>query len=115
MNVLQLTASAIALPNSFPPGAFPEYRLDCTQLSNATWHCSPVEQQCVSFVELGVVCRTMKIYTVNVLGLVHCLHCQPAYKLDKCASLYIFGSVQNNIPPPMTVHKPSGRSRKSGR
>ncbi len=51
------TASAVALPNSFPPGAFPEYRLDCTQLSNGTWHCSPVEQQCDSFVELGVVCK----------------------------------------------------------
>ncbi len=42
--------------NSFPPGAFPEYRLNCTQLSNETWHCSPVEQQCVGFVELEVVC-----------------------------------------------------------
>ena len=49
------TASVVALPNSFPPGAFPEYRLDCTQLSNGTWHCSPVEQQCDSFVELGVI------------------------------------------------------------
>ena len=57
MNVLQLTGSAIALPNSFLPGAFPEYRLDCTQLSNGTWHCSPVEQQCDSFVELEVVCK----------------------------------------------------------
>ncbi len=51
------TASAVALPNSFPPGAFPEYRLDCTQLSNGAWHCSPVEQLCDSFVELGVVCK----------------------------------------------------------
>ncbi|XP_064397194.1 scavenger receptor cysteine-rich type 1 protein M160-like [Halichondria panicea] len=42
--------------NSYPPGAFPEYRLNCTQLSNRAWHCSPVEQQCDSFVELGVVC-----------------------------------------------------------
>ena len=42
--------------NSFPPGSFPKYRLNCTQLSNGTWHCSPVEQQCDSFVELGVVC-----------------------------------------------------------
>ncbi len=42
--------------NSFPPGAFPEYRLNCTQLNNGTWHCSPVEQQCDSFLELGVVC-----------------------------------------------------------
>ena len=42
--------------NSFPPGAFPEYRLNCTQLSNGKWHCTPVEQQCDSFMELGVVC-----------------------------------------------------------
>ncbi len=41
--------------NSFPPGAFPEHRLNCTQ-TNEIWHCSPVEQQCDSFVELGVVC-----------------------------------------------------------
>ena len=47
----------MAVTNSFPPGAFPEYRLDCTQLSNGTWHCSPVEEQCDSFVELGVVCK----------------------------------------------------------
>ncbi|XP_064397182.1 neurotrypsin-like isoform X3 [Halichondria panicea] len=47
----------VAPPNSFPPGAFPEYRLDCTHLSNGAWHCSPVEQQCDSFVELGVVCK----------------------------------------------------------
>ncbi len=48
------TDSTVA--NLFPRGAFPEYRLDCTQLSNGTWHCSPVEQQCDSFVELGIVC-----------------------------------------------------------
>ena len=51
------TASAVAQPNSFLHGAFPEYRLDCTQLGNGAWHCSPVEQQCDSFVELGVVCK----------------------------------------------------------
>ena len=48
------TESPVA--NSFPPGAFPEYRLNCTQLSNGIWHCSPVKEQCDSFVELGVVC-----------------------------------------------------------
>ncbi|XP_064397191.1 antigen WC1.1-like [Halichondria panicea] len=47
----------VASPNSFPPGAFPEYRLICTQLSNRTWHCSPVDQQCDSFVEFEVVCK----------------------------------------------------------
>ncbi len=46
----------MAEPNSFPPGAFPEYRLNCAQLSNGTWQCSPVEQQCDSFVVVGVVC-----------------------------------------------------------
>ncbi len=49
------------MSNSFPPGAFPEYRLNCTQLGNGTWHCSPVEQQCDSFVELGVVCKNYDI------------------------------------------------------
>ena len=51
----------MALTNSFSPGAFPEYRLDCTQLSNGTWHCSPVEERCGSFVELGVVCNITNI------------------------------------------------------
>ncbi len=60
--------STLALPNIFPPGAFPEYRLDCTQLSNGTWHCSPViEQQCDSFVELGVVCKNYEdVYNENL-------------------------------------------------
>ncbi len=49
------TESTVAALNLFSPGAFPEYRLDCRQLSNR-WHCSPVKQQCDSFVELGVVC-----------------------------------------------------------
>ncbi len=48
------TESTVA--SSFILGAFPEFRLNCTQLSNGTWHCNPVEQQCDSFVELGVVC-----------------------------------------------------------
>ena len=56
-NYTSLTGSAVAVTNTFPHGAFPEYRLNCTQLSN-TWHCSLVEQQCDSFVELGVVCRS---------------------------------------------------------
>ncbi len=47
----------MAAPYLFPPGAFPEYGLDCTQLSNGTWHCSPVEQQCDIFIELGVICK----------------------------------------------------------
>ncbi len=49
--------SSMAALNTFPPGAFPEYRLDCTQLSNGVWECSPVKQQCDSFLELGVVCK----------------------------------------------------------
>ncbi len=51
--------SSVAAPSTFPPGSLPEHRLDCTQLSNGIWHCSPVEQQCVSFVELGVVCENL--------------------------------------------------------
>ena len=50
------TASTVA-NNSLPPRVFPEHRLDCTQLSNGTWHCSPVEERCDSFVELGVICK----------------------------------------------------------
>ena len=55
----------MALTNSFSPGAFPEYRLDCTQLSNGAWHCSPVEQQCDSFVELGVICKNYDITDIR--------------------------------------------------
>ncbi len=62
MNYDPQTESTVAVTNSFPPGAFPEHRLDCTQLSNGTWHCSPVEQQCDSFVELGVVCINYEEY-----------------------------------------------------
>ncbi len=50
----------MAIPNQFIPGGFPEYRLNCTQPSNGACHCSPVEQQCDSFVELGVVCKKYK-------------------------------------------------------
>ncbi len=52
----------MAVSNTFPPGAFPEYSLECTQLSNGSWHCSPVEQQCDRFVELGVVCINYEEY-----------------------------------------------------
>ena len=45
------------MPDVFPHGAFPDYRLDCTQLSNGAWHCSAVKEQCDSFLELGVVCK----------------------------------------------------------
>ena len=51
----------MAALNSFPSGAFPEYRLDCRQQTNGAWHCSPVEEQCVGFVELGVVCNNENI------------------------------------------------------
>ncbi len=57
------TGSSVAAFNSFPPGAFPQHRLNCTQLSNGTWHCSPVEQQCDRFVELGVVCNNYEDIT----------------------------------------------------
>ncbi len=66
------TESTVA--NSFPPGAFPEYGLNCTQLiSNGTWHCSPVEQQCDSFVVVGVVCISYEEF-INVQGTAHYLH-----------------------------------------
>ncbi len=50
-----------ALNFSFSPGAFPEYRLNCGQQINRAWHCSPVEEQWVGFVELGVVCNNEDI------------------------------------------------------
>ncbi len=50
------TGSTVAVTNSFPPGAFPEYSLECTQPSKDL-RCSLVQQQCDSFVELQVVCR----------------------------------------------------------
>ncbi len=39
------TGSSVAVTNSFPPGAFPEYRLNCTQLSNGTWHCGYTDRE----------------------------------------------------------------------
>ncbi len=51
------TGSTVAVNNSFPPGAFPEYSLECMQQpSNGDLRCSLVEG-CDSFVELGVVCK----------------------------------------------------------
>ncbi len=47
----------MAVNNSFPPGAFPEHSLECTQRLNGDLRCSSVEQQCDSFVELEVVCK----------------------------------------------------------
>ncbi len=50
----------MGVTNSFPPGAFLEYRLNCAQLSNGAWHYSLVKEQCDSFAELGVVCKNYK-------------------------------------------------------
>ena len=47
----------MAVTNSFPPGAFPEHSLECEQQSDGEFRCSLVQQQCDSFVELGVVCK----------------------------------------------------------
>ncbi len=47
----------MAVTNSLPPGAFPEYSLECRQQPDMKLQCSLVEQQCDSFVELGVVCK----------------------------------------------------------
>ncbi len=52
--------------NTFLPGVFPEHKLSCAQPSNGAWHCSPVEQQCDSFVELGVVCINYETLPVPV-------------------------------------------------
>ena len=51
----------MAALNSFPPGAIPEYRLNCRQQTNRAWRCSPVEEKWVGFVELGVVCNNEDI------------------------------------------------------
>ncbi len=47
----------MAALNSFPPGAFPEYKLDCRQQTNRVWHCSTVKEQWVGFMEFGVICN----------------------------------------------------------
>ncbi len=47
----------MAVTNSFPHGAFPEQSLDCEQPANGPLRCRLVEKQCVSFMELGVVCK----------------------------------------------------------
>ncbi|XP_064397203.1 scavenger receptor cysteine-rich domain superfamily protein-like isoform X2 [Halichondria panicea] len=52
--------SSVGVTNSFPPGAFLEYRLNCAQLSNGAWLYSLVKEQCDSFAELGVVCKNYK-------------------------------------------------------
>ena len=55
----------MAALNSFPPGAIPEYRLNCRQQTNRAWSCSPVEEQWVGFVELGVVCNNEDITNIR--------------------------------------------------
>ena len=50
------TGSTVAVNNSFPPGAFPEYSLECEQQSDGDLRCALVEG-CDSFVELEVVCK----------------------------------------------------------
>ena len=47
----------MAVTNSFPHGAFPEHSLECMQQSDGELRSSLVQQQCDSFVELGVVCK----------------------------------------------------------
>ncbi len=47
------TGSSVAKPNKFPPGTFPEYRLECTG-----GECTAVKANCTnSSMELGVVCK----------------------------------------------------------
>ncbi len=48
--------SSVAALNSFPPGAFPEHRLECKG-----GECTAVKANCTnSFMELGVVCKTLR-------------------------------------------------------
>ena len=47
----------MAVTNSFPHGAFPEYSLECIQRIGGDLRCTLVKEQCDSFVELGVVCK----------------------------------------------------------
>ncbi len=49
----------MAVTNSFPPGEFPEYSLECEQFVGGL-HCYLVKQQCDSFVELEVVCKNFE-------------------------------------------------------
>ena len=63
------TGSSVAVTNSFPPGAFPEYRLNCTQLSNGAWHCIVQLNNNVSALwSLELFVKAMKIYTMIVLN-----------------------------------------------
>ncbi len=49
----------MAALNTFPPGTFPEYRLECTG-----GECTAVEANCTnSFVGLGVVCKNYEDIT----------------------------------------------------
>ena len=46
----------MAVTNSFPHGAFPEYSLECNRQPPADLRCRVVEG-CDSFVELEVICK----------------------------------------------------------
>ncbi len=46
----------MAVNNSFLPGAFPEYSLECMQAPDGKFRCRLVER-CDSFVELEVFCK----------------------------------------------------------
>ncbi len=55
------TGSSVAALNSFPPGTFPEYRLECTGGG-----CTAVKAHCNnSFMQLGVVCKDVLITTTQ--------------------------------------------------
>ncbi len=85
--------------SSFPRGAFPEHRLNCTQLSNGTWHCSPVEQQCDSFVELGVVCISYEdITNMQVTTQLPTTSCIPQIKAKDTLAVHVL-----IISPPLLL------------
>ncbi len=53
--------SLVAERNTFPPGTFPEHRLDCTG-----GECTAVKANCTnSFVQLGVVCKKYEECSMN--------------------------------------------------
>ena len=69
--------SSVAALNSFPPGAFPEHRLDCTG-----GECTAVEANCTnSFVGLGVVCKNYEdITNMQVTTQLPTTSCTPQIK-----------------------------------
>ncbi len=71
------TGSSVAALNTFPPGTFPEHRLECTG-----GECTAVEAKCTnSFVGLGVVCKNYEdITNMQVTTQLPTTSCTPQIK-----------------------------------